>query len=164
MVSLHVPRFFLAVEVNSDLQIPRWQFTLRKPDGEIWLQASDEEPDASGERLELLTVVRALEALDQPSLVTLVSANRYIQRGMRFGIPEWRSTHWQWERFGLMVPIKDADLWRRFDRALRFHSLKFESIRFDSAHTALRGPTRRRGGRARVACPSRLRPSKQVFS
>jgi ribonuclease HI len=116
---------------------------LQEPGGRIWLQASDIEPDASGERLELLTVVRALESLDQPSHITLNSAVPYVRRGLRFGIPEWRASNWQWERFGVMVPVKDEDLWRRFDRTMRFHSLKFSRLRFDSAHTSLSGPKRR---------------------
>ena len=76
--------------------------------------------------------------------MTLVSGHPYVMRGVRFGIPEWRMSNWQWERFGVMVPIKDHDLWRRFDRALRFHSLKFQSVRIDAAHESLKGPSRRR--------------------
>lgn len=151
MVSLHVPRFLLSVDVTHVPGTSRWRFALRQPDGKIWLQAGDDEPCVSAERLELLSVVRALEALDQPSEVTLVSRSPYIVRGLRFGIPQWRASNWQWERFGVLVSIKDDDLWRRFDHALRFHSFKVRAWRLDTAHAALRGPTRRRrtadGGR-----------------
>ena len=66
MVSLHVPQFLLTVKVTSGPALPRWQFVLHEPNGDIWLKASDEEPDASGERLELLTVVPRWRPLTSP--------------------------------------------------------------------------------------------------
>ena len=39
------------------------------------------ELDVRGERLELMTLVRGLEALDQPSRVTLMTASGYVARG-----------------------------------------------------------------------------------
>ncbi len=149
MVSLHVPQLVLSIRVAAQQEPPRWQFDFRTLSGEVCFEANDVEPDIRSERLELLTLVRALEALDQPSLIAMEAPSFAIRRGIRFGIPEWRNSNWQWERFGEMVPIKDADLWQRFDRAMRFHSIKFQPVRVDNAHSTLRGPTRRR----RVAEP-----------
>ena len=42
------------------------------------LEAADDEAEATPERLELLAVVRGLEALDQPSRVTLVTGSRFL--------------------------------------------------------------------------------------
>jgi ribonuclease HI len=98
----------------------RWRFVLESADGTARLEAADEEP-ASGQRLELLAIVRGLEALDQPSRVTLVTGSRYVSRGIRFGLTQWREDGWQWERYGEMIPIKDGDLWQRVDQALQFH-------------------------------------------
>jgi hypothetical protein len=81
----------------------------------------DLEPDAPSERAELLAVVRGLEALDQPSRVTLVTRSRYVSRGIVRCLDDWRATEWQWERFGRIEPIRDQDLWQRVDRALEFH-------------------------------------------
>lgn len=144
MVSLHVPQFLLSIRIRSEADTSRWQFEFREPSGEVCFEASDIEPGVSGDRLELLILVRALEALDQPSLVTMEAPSSAIRRGIRFGVPEWRNSNWQWERFGEMVPVNDADLWQRFDRALRFHSIKFQPVRIDDAHPLLRGPSRRR--------------------
>jgi ribonuclease HI len=73
--------------------------------------------------LQLLAVVRGLEALEQPSRVTLITHSRYVDRGIRNGIAVWRHNDWQWERFGEFAPVKNRDLWKRVDRAMRFHKV-----------------------------------------
>lgn len=108
-----------------------WHFVLESVDGTSKLEATDEEPEVDAERLELLAIVRGLEALDQPSRVTLVTRSRSVTRGLRFGIDRWRENGWQWECFGKMAPIKDSDLWQRVDRALRFHKVRCRTWRFD---------------------------------
>ncbi len=111
-----------------------WRFALQSPDGCPQLDVSDIEPNVSGERLDLLTVVRGLEALEQESLVTLVTDQRYVIRGMRYGLEEWREHDWQWLRFGELVPINHADLWQRLDNALAYHQLQCRYFRLDAGH------------------------------
>ena len=82
--------------------------------------AEDIEPDIQGERLELLTVVRGLEALDQPVPVTLMTPSIYVREGIRYGLAEWRRNGWRWESFGQMVPVKNCDLWQRVGPRDRF--------------------------------------------
>ena len=101
-----------------------WQFTLQEIEGSDIVEEAGLEPDVTGERLDLLSVIRGLEALDQPSTVSVVTPSRYVSRGFRFGLPQWRETDWCWERFGEMVPIKNVDLWKRIDHALEFHTVK----------------------------------------
>ncbi|MEZ6112887.1 MAG: RNase H family protein [Pirellulaceae bacterium] len=110
----------------------QWRFVLESIDGREKLEAADDEPDTQGDRLELLAVVRGLEALDQPSRVTLITQSRYVSRGIRFGLAEWRAADWQWERFGEMTPVKHDDLWRRVDQALKFHQVECRTWKFES--------------------------------
>ena len=110
-----------------------WYFRLENLDGELRLEASDYEY-ASQERLELLSVVRGLEALDQPSAVTLVTSSRQVSRAVRQGLEYWRNRDWKWERFGEKVPMKNADLWRRIDAALNIHDVRCRTLRFDDSH------------------------------
>ena len=102
-------------------------------------EAGGIEPDVRGERLELLCVVRGLEALDQPSRVTLITSSTYVREGIRYGLQQWRANGWRWESFGKMVPVKNQDLWQRVDAALQFHRLECQVWRFDVAHA---GPVR----------------------
>lgn len=115
----------------------RWHFSLRTADGHPKLDVVEQEAEPSRERLDLLAVVRGLEALDQPSRVTLVTASGYVHRGLRFGLTTWRQDDWQWECYGQMVPIKNRDLWQRVDRAMQYHDVKCRFARVDRAHDDL---------------------------
>jgi ribonuclease HI len=104
-----------------------WRFLLLEM-GTSWsLDANDLESDASATRAELLALVRGLEAIDRPGRVKLVTGSRYIQRGLSKGLAAWAAQDWQWERFGRRVPVRDADLWQRVNRALEFHRLDCHS-------------------------------------
>ena len=133
-MNLPAPHYLLFAEVSSARNAGRWRFSLQKPDGTEEFAAADVEPGVRGERLDLLTVVRALEALDQPSRVTLLGCSPYVRHGMQYGLPEWRSNGWRWELFGEMVPVKNGDLWQRLDRALRFHRVQCRQWRLDRPH------------------------------
>lgn len=109
-----------------------WRFVLQMEDGSTALEATDEEPELPGDRLELLAIVRGLEALDQPSRVTLYTDSRYVSRGLRFGLENWRESDWHWERYGQMLPVKNSDLWQRIDRAMRYHTVECRATRCDS--------------------------------
>jgi ribonuclease HI len=103
---------------------PLWRFVLQPVGSDSSLAAADAEENAPPSRLELLAVVRGLEALEQPSRVTLLTGSRYVIRGIRRGLSQWRERRWRWERFGRLVPIRDDDLWRRVDRAMQFHQVE----------------------------------------
>lgn len=135
MKSAH-PHFFLFSEAatsepQSAARHDQWRFVLESVNDGHRFSVTESEPETSGERLELLAVVRGLEALDQPSRVTLVTRSRYVSRGLRRGLDDWRNNRWKWERFGRLVPVKNSDLWQRIDRALKFHELECRTWRFD---------------------------------
>ena len=181
-MSVSLPHYLLISEAElgspsggaSSIDVAgRWRFVLEATDGSSALEAVDEDDTDDSERLELLAVVRGLEALDQPSRVTLVTSSRYVCQGLRFGLEEWRETDWQWERFGEMVPIKNADLWRRVDTALKYHSVDCRTWRIDRAHSGLtggrsvsrgapRGTRRRERTRRIVVRDTRSRPDESA--
>jgi ribonuclease HI len=119
------PHFLLYSEASAGCGTrPGWKFALQSVGGDDHFSAQDTEPHTRTSRLELLAVVRGLEALDQPSRVTLLTRSRYVRRGIRRELNHWRASAWRWERFGKLVPICDHDLWQRVDRALQFHRVE----------------------------------------
>lgn len=128
------PKFLLFSEAKAENDaMPEWRFVLESESGVERMVAADHEPDVEGERLELLAVVRGLEALDRPSHVTLMTKSRYVRRGISLGLGEWRENGWRWESFGRRVPVRNADLWRRIDRALDFHRVECRTRRLQAA-------------------------------
>jgi ribonuclease HI len=136
------PHYLLFSQANTRGEQGAWKVVLKGADGTVLFEAADAEPDTQGERLELLAVVRGLEALDCPARVTLATPSRYVRRGLAYGLQEWRANGWSWEWFGRMVPIKDRDLWQRLDRALKFHDVQCRYWRIDAAHESVTRPQR----------------------
>jgi ribonuclease HI len=137
-MTVSTPHYLLYSESNENSGVGRWRFVLRSADGAERLEADEVETDTNGERLQLLAVVRGLEALDQPSHVTLVTTSTYVREGIRHGVFEWRKNGWCWEFFGQMVPVKHQDLWKRVDHALSFHQVECRTMRVDSPHVVRR--------------------------
>lgn len=163
------PHYLLLSETENHRQksIGKWRFVLERMDGSGQIEVADEEPGVFGERLQLLTVVRGLEALEQPSRVTLVTPSRYVGRGIRTSLATWRENDWQWERFGEWTPIKNRDLWKRVDRALLFHDVdckvwNLNQLLVNSIQStrSLRSP----GDRGRAAAGGRWNQNSSLFS
>jgi ribonuclease HI len=119
------PHYLLFTESRtSGDSNPQWRFVLQSIGGDMFLAADGVEPGMPENRLGLLAVVRGLEALDEPSRVTLLTTSRYVNRGIRRGLSHWRERKWRWERFGQLVAIRNQDLWQRIDRAMHFHQVE----------------------------------------
>jgi len=160
------PRYYLFSGSKEGADAGHWKFVLRHADGSQRLTAEDVEPGVCGERLELLTIVRGLEALDQPSRVTLMTSSSYVREGIRRGVVEWRKNGWRWERFGQMVPVKNLDLWQRVDRAMQFHQVDCRTYRIDPPHRRPRTATSeapRRKARSRGQRPAMARTVRQAL-
>ena len=156
-MNVSTPHYVLFSESSRNCEPGRWRFVLQATDGARRVVVDDVEPETQGERLELLTVVRGLEALDQPSRVTLVTPSMYVREGVRYGVAEWRTNGWRWESFGRMVPVKHCDLWQRIDRAMRFHQVECRTWRLDPPHHGELSSgkvDRQNGGGAAVSAPT----------
>ena len=78
-------------------------------------------------RAELLAVITALEALNQPCRVTLYSDSRYIVDAMETGAAvRWRSNGWMRTK---KARAKNADLWDRLLRAAERHEITFKWVK-----------------------------------
>lgn len=126
--------------VESTSRRGRWRFVLESVDEQERLAATGDEPEVCDDRLELLAVVRGLEAIDGAARITLVTKSRYVYRGLHRGLAEWRRNNWRWERFGVLAPVRNADLWQRVDRALKFHEVECRLWQFGPRRTAAGAP------------------------
>src|SRR5262245_45154010 len=115
MPNLRSAHFLLLAEATADGGQGSWRFVLSRGGGRESFAAAAVEPIVCRERLELLAVVRGLEAIDEPARVTLVTNSRYVSNGLKRGLAEWRAAGWRWERFGHLVPVCNCDHWRRVD-------------------------------------------------
>lgn len=111
----------------------RWRFVLEHLETGERIEATDSESISHPDRTALLAVLRGLEALEQPSRVTMITTNRYVARGLQYGLAEWRENDYCWEHFGSVQPIRNADLWKRVDSTLKFHEVRCRWMSQDPA-------------------------------
>jgi len=111
----------------------RWRFVLEHLETGERIEATDIESISHPDRTALLAVLRGLEALEQPSRVTMITTNRYVARGLQYGLAEWRENDYCWEHFGSVQPIRNADLWKRVDSTLKFHEVRCRWMSQDPA-------------------------------
>lgn len=128
-----VSQFVVFAAAEPGRQPGAWRFSVRVPGG-AQTTVRDVEPGVSGDRLELLAVVRALESLDGPSRVTLYTPSTYVREGIERGLRNWRDDQWTWEHFGQRVEVRDADLWQRLDVTLEFHRVSCRWWRIEAPH------------------------------
>jgi len=147
--------FTLLYEVGIEGNPHRWRFILRSPDGHDELIAEDVEPGVQGERLELLTVLRALESLNQSSRIIIWTRSPALKEGLLYGLRDWPLHDWCWERFGERVPVRNRDLWQRLERVIQFHEIECRAWRFDPPHVHEVSPPNSRGFGQRAFAPGK---------
>lgn len=82
-------------------------------------------------RMELMAVIRALEALKRPSEVVLTVDSRYVRDGVERWMANWKRNGWRTKG---REPVKNQDLWQRLDQALAGHRVSWRWVRGHSGH------------------------------
>ncbi len=83
-------------------------------------------------RMELLAIIRGLEALKGPCAVEVFSDSRYIVDAMERGwVAEWMRRGWRRKEGGA---VRNVDLWLRLRELCEPHDVKFHWVRGHSGH------------------------------
>jgi ribonuclease HI len=96
------------------------------------LKMGDHEREISGaealttnNRMELMAVIRALEALKRPVHARLYTDSQYVRRGITEWISAWKARGW---RTADRKPVKNQDLWQRLDELNANHRLEWHWV------------------------------------
>ena len=89
------------------------------------------EPHTTNNRMELMAVIQALEALTRPTEVILCVDSRYVQDGVERWMPRWKRNGWQTRE---RTPVKNQDLWERLDQAVARHRVRWQWVKGHSGH------------------------------
>jgi ribonuclease HI len=82
-------------------------------------------------RMELLAVIRALEALTKPCEIRLHTDSTYVQKGISEWIHSWKKRNWCTAD---KKPVKNDDLWKELDRLAERHKIEWLWVRGHSGH------------------------------
>lgn len=73
------------------------------------------EASTTNNRMEMMAVIQALEALKRPCAVTLYLDSQYVLKGVTEWLPGWKAKGW---RTASKQPVKNVELWKRLDDLL----------------------------------------------
>ena len=94
-------------------------------------ELSGGEKDTTNNRMEMMAVIAALEALQRGCRVKITTDSQYVMKGMLEWLPGWKKRNWQ---TAAKKPVKNIDLWKRLERAAATHQLEWEWVRGHQGH------------------------------
>lgn len=89
------------------------------------------EPATTNNRMEMLAVIRALEALKRPVCARVHTDSQYVQKGISEWIHGWKARGW---KTAAREPVKNADLWRVLDEVATRHQVRWLWVRGHAGH------------------------------
>ncbi|HMQ93788.1 MAG TPA: ribonuclease HI [Amaricoccus sp.] len=94
-------------------------------------ELSGGEPATTNNRMELMAAIAALEALERPSRLTVVTDSAYLRDGVTRWIHGWKRNGW---RTADRKPVRNEDLWRRLDAVAGRHEVAWEWVKGHAGH------------------------------
>ena len=82
-------------------------------------------------RMELMAAIAALESLDRPATLTLITDSAYVQGGITQWMFGWKKNGW---RTADKKPVKNIDLWQRLDAVHQRHRVRWEWVKGHAGH------------------------------
>jgi ribonuclease HI len=89
------------------------------------------ENPTTNNRMELVAAISALEAMKRPCVVELHTDSQYVKNGITSWIHNWKRNGW---RTADKKPVKNEDLWRRLDEALKLHTVEWRWVKGHAGH------------------------------
>lgn len=89
------------------------------------------EPNTTNNRMELMAVIRGLQALKRPCVVDVTTDSQYVKNGITQWIHNWKRNGW---RTAARKPVKNDDLWRLLDEVVAGHDVSWHWVKGHSGH------------------------------
>ncbi|SAK41780.1 ribonuclease HI [Caballeronia ptereochthonis] len=89
------------------------------------------EAATTNNRMELMAVISALEALKRPCHAVIHTDSQYVQKGISEWIHGWKKKNWM---TAAKTPVKNADLWKRLDDLVSRHQIEWRWVKGHAGH------------------------------
>ena len=87
--------------------------------------------NTTNNQMELLAAISALEALDRPSKIKIITDSSYVKNGVTQWLENWKNNKW---KTASKKPVKNVELWRRLDQARSGHEVIWEWVKGHAGH------------------------------
>ena len=111
-----------------------WGALMQAKDGETVLKERElkgGEAETTNNRMELLAAINALEALERPASITVVTDSNYVKNGITGWIHGWKKNGW---KSAAKKPVKNVELWQRLDAAAARHDVTWKWVKGHAGH------------------------------
>ncbi|GHB58662.1 ribonuclease H [Psychrosphaera saromensis] len=82
-------------------------------------------------RMELLAVIKGLEALKSPCTLDITTDSNYVKDGITKWIINWKKNGW---KTAAKQPVKNVDLWKALDEQVKAHTIAWHWVKGHSGH------------------------------
>jgi ribonuclease HI len=89
------------------------------------------EKETTNNRMELLAVISALNALTRSARVVVHTDSTYVQQGISKWIHGWKKNGWKTKD---KQPVKNEDLWRALEKAAARHDVEWRWVKGHAGH------------------------------
>ncbi len=89
-------------------------------------ELSGGDTNTTNNRMEMLAVIRALEALKKPSAVRLFTDSTYVMKGINEWLPQWKRRNWL---TAARQPVKNVELWQELEAAIQPHRVQWNWVK-----------------------------------
>ena len=87
--------------------------------------------ETTNNQMELLAAISALEALDRPSKIKIITDSSYVKNGVTQWLENWKNNKW---KTASKKPVKNVELWRRLDQARSRHEVIWAWVKGHAGH------------------------------
>jgi len=87
--------------------------------------------DTTNNRMELLAVIKALQALTKPVGVIITTDSQYVKKGITEWITNWKRNGW---KTAARKPVKNSDLWMQLDELVKQYPIEWKWVKGHSGH------------------------------
>tara|TARA_R110002096_G_scaffold14582_2_gene50602 strand:- start:20277 stop:20729 length:453 start_codon:yes stop_codon:yes gene_type:complete len=111
-----------------------WGVLMFAKDGEQVIKSRDLSGGAANttnNQMELTAAIMALETLERPSEITIVTDSSYVKDGITKWIISWKKNGW---KTAAKKPVKNEELWKRLEAATHRHDITWEWIKGHAGH------------------------------
>jgi ribonuclease HI len=89
------------------------------------------EAATTNNRMELMAVIKGLQALSRPCAVAVTTDSVYVKNGITQWIHNWKRNGW---RTAAKKPVKNEDLWRLLDETVARHEVSWHWVKGHAGH------------------------------
>ncbi len=90
------------------------------------------DPATTNNRMELIAVIKGLEAILRPCVVEITTDSQYVKNAFTEGwLANWEKNGW---KTAAREPIKNQDLWLQVGRFRRIHEMRWHWVKGHTGH------------------------------